>query len=228
MAKGRYQAILVSTEILNNDSRFEDLWGTKKFVNNLINLVLDEAHVVQEWGGTFRSDYLRIGPIRYLITRKPTVGIHLGTATLPPDRVDTLKAELHLRDDTSMFRMSMDRPNIFLAVHKMQSPVSSYHDLAFVIQKHLTPDQPRPKFLVFFNSRAEAQAGAEFLRKQLSQELRDKVKWFHSGMTDEFREEEIHALQVGDVFGHAATDAAGMVIIFPPHQIIFMHLTLLN
>jgi hypothetical protein len=61
---------------------------------------------------------------------------------LPPDRVDMLKAELHLRDDPSMFWMSMDHPNIFLAVHKVQSPVGSYHDLAFVIQKHLTPDQP--------------------------------------------------------------------------------------
>jgi hypothetical protein len=30
-------------------------------------------------------------------------------------------------------------------------------------------------------------------------------------MTDEFREEEIHALVVGEVFGHGATDAAGMV-----------------
>src|ERR1700677_5141197 len=109
--------------------------GNEEIVNNLINIVLNEAHVVQEWGGTFHSDYLHIGPIRYLINRKPTVGIHLRTATLPPDRVDTLKAELHLRDDTSMFRMSTDCPNIFLAVHKMQSPIGSYHDLAFVIQK---------------------------------------------------------------------------------------------
>ena len=53
MAQGQYHVILVSLEILNNDSRFEDLWGMKLFVNNLINLVLDEAHVVQEWGGTF-------------------------------------------------------------------------------------------------------------------------------------------------------------------------------
>lgn len=204
--------ILVSPEILNNDSRFEDLWGKKSFVNNLVNLILDEAHVVKEWGGTFRSDYLRIGPIRYLITRKPTVGIHLGTATLPPDRVEEIKAELHLREGhTSIFRLSTDRPNIFLSVHKMQYPVNSYHDLAFIIQKHMTANHRPPKFLIFFNSRMEAQAGAEFLRERLAPDLRDKVKWFHSGMTDEFREEEMHALQVGDVFGHAATDAAGMV-----------------
>jgi superfamily II DNA helicase RecQ len=59
--------VIVSPEILNNDVHFEDLWGTKIFTDNLINLVLDEAHVIKEWGGTFRSDYLRIGPIHYLL-----------------------------------------------------------------------------------------------------------------------------------------------------------------
>jgi superfamily II DNA helicase RecQ len=99
ITRKKYQVVIVSPEILNNDSRFEDLWGTKRFTDSLINLVLDEAHVVKEWGGTFRSDYLRIGPIRYLLTRKPTVGLHLGTATMPPHRVEELIANLHLRAD---------------------------------------------------------------------------------------------------------------------------------
>jgi hypothetical protein len=41
--------------------------------------------------------------------------------------------------------------------------------------------------------------------------LRDKVKWFHSGMTDDFREKEMHALIIGDSYGEGSTDAAGMV-----------------
>ena len=106
--------VIVSPEILNNDARFEDLWGTKVFTDNLINLVLDEAHVIKEWGGTFRSDYLRIGPIRYLLNRNLPVGFHLGTATMPPSRIDKIMANLHLREDhTSIFRLSTDRPNIF-------------------------------------------------------------------------------------------------------------------
>jgi superfamily II DNA helicase RecQ len=206
--------VIVSPKILNNDSRFEDLWGTKRFVDNLINLVLDEAHVVKEWGGTFRSDYLKIGPVRYLLTQKPPVGLHLRTATLPPSRIAEIMSNLHLRvDNTTIFRLSTDRPNIFLSVHKMQFPVNSFQDLAFMISKHTSNGEIPPKFLVFFNSRAEAQLGADFLRQRLPPELRDKVKWFHSGMTDEFRETEMHALLVGEVYAHAATDAAGMVRI---------------
>ena len=81
----------------------------------------------------------------------------------------------------------MDHPNIFFAVHKMQNPVGSYHDLTFVIKQHMSEGDPLlAKFLVFLNSHAKAQAGAEFLQQRLALELRDKVKWFHSGMTDEF------------------------------------------
>jgi superfamily II DNA helicase RecQ len=53
----------VSPELLLNDGHFEGLWGKKKFTDNIINLVLDEAHVIKERGGTFHSDYLKIGPI---------------------------------------------------------------------------------------------------------------------------------------------------------------------
>lgn len=66
-------------------------------------------------------------------------------------------------------------------------------------------------FLVFFNTQAEAQAGGVYLRGRLPVELKDKVKWFHSGMTDKFCEQEMHALLTGEVFGDASTDAAGMV-----------------
>jgi len=50
----------VSPELLLNDDRFEVLWGKKHFMDKLINIVLDEAHVIKEWGNAFRTDYLKI------------------------------------------------------------------------------------------------------------------------------------------------------------------------
>lgn len=72
-------------------------------------------------------------------------------------------------------------------------------------------DSQLPKFLVFFSSHTKAQGGAEFLHKHLMPELQDNIKWFHSGMTNDFQEVKMHALLIGDVFGLTATDAAGMV-----------------
>jgi len=203
--------VIVSPELLLNDGRFEVLWGKKKFTDKIINVSLDEAHVIKEWGGTFRSNYLRIGPLRYLFPR--TIPFHLGSATLGPQMEPELRANLHLRPEmTSVIRCNTDRPNIFFVVKEMKHPLNSYKDLAFIIEKNLKPGGILPpKFLVFFNSRGEAQGGAEYLRARLSPELRDKVGWFHSGMTDEYREEEMHALLVGNVMGEGSTDAAGMV-----------------
>ena len=86
---------------------------------------------------------------------------------------------------------------------------------SFIIKLHMTSKDSCPlKFLVFFkNFQAEAQAGAEYLRKWHPSKLRDKVKWFHSGMTDKFHEDQMHALLVGDCFSHVATNATGMVVL---------------
>ena len=135
IANNHYKLIVVSPELLN-DGRFKDLWGKKKFTDNIINLVLDEAHVIKEWGGTFRSDYLRIGPIHYLLPRM--IPFHLGSATLGPKLERKVQSNLRLRhDSTSVFRMNTDRPNIFLVVERMKYPVNLYEDLAFIIQKDL-------------------------------------------------------------------------------------------
>ncbi|KAF8228481.1 P-loop containing nucleoside triphosphate hydrolase protein, partial [Tricholoma matsutake] len=48
-----YQLIIVSPELLLNDKRFKLLWAKKQFTDKIVNFVLDEAHVVKKWGGTF-------------------------------------------------------------------------------------------------------------------------------------------------------------------------------
>jgi hypothetical protein len=93
------------------------------------------------------------------------IGFHLGSAMIGPSLVPELVKNLHLRiDDLSVMRMNTDRSNIHLVVHRMQHPLNSYEDLGFIIKKNLGPgDTAPPKFLVFFNSHGEAQAGTEYL-----------------------------------------------------------------
>ncbi|KAF7970092.1 hypothetical protein HWV62_25018 [Athelia sp. TMB] len=202
--------VAVSPELLANNGRFDNMWKRKTLTKNIINFVLDEAHVLNEWGQTFRPDYLKITSIRFLLPRQ--IPFHLASATLSPDLEKDVRKSLHFAEDmTSIFCIDTNWPNVHLVVRRMEHALNSFEDLAFVIQLHLKSGDPMPpKFLVFFNSRTEVQAGAEYLRRRLLPELRDKVKWIHSGMTDEFREAEVHALLVGETIGGAATDAVGM------------------
>ena len=142
----------MSPELLLNDDRFEILWRKKPFMDKILNIVLDEAHVIKEWGGTFRTDYLKIGPIHYRFPRMNP--FHLGSATVSIQLESELMKNLHLHvESLVVICRNMDRPNIFLVVECMKHPMNSYEDLAFIIKKNLgLSDELPPKFLVFFNS----------------------------------------------------------------------------
>lgn len=60
-----YQLVIVSPELLLNDKRFEILWVKKQFTDIIVNFVLNNTHIIKEWGSTFRINYLKIGPIQY-------------------------------------------------------------------------------------------------------------------------------------------------------------------
>jgi superfamily II DNA helicase RecQ len=138
---------------LLNDRQWDQLWTKKKFTDKIICVAMDKAHVIKEWGGTFRSDYLKLGPLHYLWLRViPRV---LGSATVGPQMVPNLSMNLHLQPNKMFITcLNTDRLNIFLVVECMRHPVNSYKDLAFLIKKGMTVDDPKPiKFLVFFEQR---------------------------------------------------------------------------
>ncbi|KAJ7589752.1 P-loop containing nucleoside triphosphate hydrolase protein [Mycena floridula] len=192
-----YRMVIVSPELLLEDSRFAALWKLKKVTNNLINFIPDEVHVVKDWGTSFRAAYNHLGQLKYILPNN--ILFLLATATLPPAEVPELLQVLNLRSDSlSTIRLHSDRPNIFIRVQRMQHPANSYRDLFFLIAEFLADPNMT--------------AGAEYLGHHLPAHVRDKIKWFHSEMTDEFRAEEMHALQIGETWGYGSTDAAGMGI----------------
>ncbi|KAJ3828650.1 P-loop containing nucleoside triphosphate hydrolase protein [Lentinula raphanica] len=220
IAKLHYRVVIFSPETMAKDHRYDVLLHNRIFMRSVINIVIDESHVIREWGGTFRPEYHALGPSRYALPRR--IPYHLGTATLPIDDAAQLKEHLNLGPDATEIRLDTDRKNIFHRVQKMKHPVNSYRDLAPLISQ--CSDAPRAKkFLVFFNSRNAAQEGAEFLRARLSESEVEQVKWIHSGMTDEFRHNEVHALKVGDRLGACATDAVGMGIDIPDVYVVVQY-----
>ncbi|KAJ3775008.1 P-loop containing nucleoside triphosphate hydrolase protein [Lentinula raphanica] len=192
ISKLKYRVVIFSPETMAKDHRYDVLLHNRVFMCSVIDIVIDESHVIREWGGTFRPEYHTLGPSRYALPRH--IPYHLGTATLPPNDAEQLKIHLNLGTDTTEIRLDTDRKNIF---HR--------------------------KFLVFFNSRNASQEGAQFLRSRLPEHEVDLIKWIHSGMTDEFRHEEVHALKLGHRLGACATDAVGMGIDIPDIYIVIQY-----
>lgn len=89
--------------------------------------------------------------------------------------------------------------------------ISSFRDLDFLVDSWAAGG-PRPgKFLILFDSISECVQAGRYLRSRLPVEEKDFIKWHHSGMTSEFRSEELEALKRNEIIGFCATDTLGMV-----------------
>jgi len=91
-------------------------------------------------------------------------------------------------------------------------PANSFKDLAFLIPKGFKEgDPPPPKFIVFFDNTKETERATKYLRTLLPDSLHNKIMYFHSTMTQPFREDEFEAMKSSETWGLCATDAFGMV-----------------
>jgi superfamily II DNA/RNA helicase len=152
-----------------------------------------------------------VGIIRYLIA--DPVAFYVASATLPPPIIAEIRRLLHINPDSvTQILCSNDRPDIALRVQEMKRPSSSYEDLGFLIPHNWQTgmDEP-PKFLVFFDDIKEAEAATKFFHQRLLRDHLSKVTWFHSTMSQRYREEKVQQFRNGEIWGLICTDAFGLV-----------------
>ncbi|KAJ3764578.1 P-loop containing nucleoside triphosphate hydrolase protein, partial [Lentinula raphanica] len=207
-----------------NDLPCQDLWKQAKVTNRLLYVVFDEGHCVSQWGSTFRSQYLYVGNIRYLLPSH--IPFFVTSATLPPNILEDVSEILRLRsnDRLAYFHDSNDRPNIHLVVRGLNYPIHSYKDLAFLIPPDFKAgDSTLPKFLIFFDNTTACEDAVHFLRTRLPSECRSRIRYFHATMTTHYREETFDEFRAGEIWGMAVTDAFGMGLDLPDVQIVVQY-----
>jgi ATP-dependent DNA helicase RecQ len=189
---------------------FEKLWNDKNFMAKVISVVWDEAQCISKWGD-FRPEYKIAGTLRHLIPKD--IPFYITSATLPVDVLHDVMSTLGMREsNTEIFTRSNDRSNVHITVRKMKYPMNSFKDLRFLIPKDWDGTTPLPwKFVIFFDSISESLAAAQYLRGLVPIEVRDKIKWFNSEMSPEFRGEESDKFNEGLNYGLACTESFGMV-----------------
>ena len=156
--------VLINPEILvQRDGLCKTLlWTNKGFMSKVFNVVFDEGHCISQWGSTFRREYKLVGMLRFIA---PGIPFYVTSATIPRAMIQDIKETLHIPSSGLLFQRSNDRHNIAFCVKKMQYPVSSFEDLAFLVPSSWAEHDRIPcKFMVFFDSKREAESASQFLR----------------------------------------------------------------
>ncbi|KAG6875408.1 hypothetical protein C0992_003988 [Termitomyces sp. T32_za158] len=213
-----YQAVIVSPEqMMKPGGGFEQLAQIQAFTDNVISIIIDEAHCILTWG-SFRSDYREFHRLRYFLPKE--IPILLTSATLPPQFLHDIKDAVQIRSNVQLFRQSVDRPNIHITVRPILSPLKSFEDLRFVLNNCKPGDPPPPKFIVFFDDINEAIAACRKISLLLPKEYQNKLRWFNADMSDTYKDEEAAKILSGDTCGLFSTESFGMGMDLPDIRLV--------
>jgi ATP-dependent DNA helicase RecQ len=168
-------------------------------------LVVDEAHLVSEWGLDFRPDYLQLADVRALLGDPQVLAL---TATAAPPVQCEITRRLAMRDPAVVVA-GFDRPNIGLAVRVVHGGTAAQRTHAddVVVREVLAGDTPA---LVYAATRSHCEElAARLQRVVLSAEP------YHAGLPHADRARTQDAFLGGTLDVVVATSAFGLGIDKP-------------
>ena len=186
------QFVFLSPEQLSNDETRAALGRARPSL-----FVVDEAHLVSQWGQDFRPDYLRLGAD----AEELGVPVRLAlTATAAPPVRDEIVRRLRLRDPEIVIG-DFDRPHIELSVEHVATPKDKLRAVARIAA------ELDGSGIVYAATHASAQAAADALG--------DDAVLYHAGLAKHARDGAMGAFLAGDKRIVAATVAFGMGVDKP-------------
>jgi ATP-dependent DNA helicase RecQ len=168
----------------------------------LNGLIVDEAHTLVHWGGSFRPDYRRLGLVRPALGQ-PTFPIAAFTATADPETLSRLRHILDLQNPECI-RADPLRTNISLNVAVAWSPADRRRRLLRFLAEN--PGSG----LVYVRTRRDGEELAEWLGRH-----NQKTATYHGGLEAGSRRRLERAWLEGELRFLVCTNAFGLGINKP-------------
>ena len=162
--------------------------------------VVDEAHLISQWGQDFRPDYLRLGADADELGAAVRLAL---TATAAPPVRDDIARRLRMRDPALVIG-DFDRPHIDLAVEH----VASEKDKQRALARHA--DELGGSGIVYAATHASAEAARDTLTAR-----GHTVVLYHAGLAKRERDDAMTAFLDGSARIVTATVAFGMGVDKP-------------
>ena len=184
--------VFVSPEQLSNEETREALRRARPGL-----FVVDEAHLISQWGRDFRTEYMRLGAQADALGAPVRLAL---TATAAPPVREEIRRRLALRDPEEVIG-DFDRPHIELSVHRARTA----HDKTREIEQ--AADEFRGSGIVYAATHADAEQAKDALAA-----AGQSVTLYHAGLSTQARREAMAAFLEGSARIIAATVAFGMGI----------------
>jgi ATP-dependent DNA helicase RecQ len=162
--------------------------------------VVDEAHLISQWGHDFRPDYMMLGVQAEAVGAPVRLAL---TATAAPPVRQEITRRLGLRDPRVVIG-DFDRPNIYLSVHRTSTTADKQRHLAAAATELGGPG------IVYAATHADAQAAHDALAA-----AGERVTLYHAGLSARARQDAMTAFLDGTARIITATVAFGMGIDKP-------------
>ena len=134
--KGEFKVLFTHPEAFISCKDGRKVFQSDLYQNRLVHCVIDEAHLIKEWGSEFRPDFGKLAQLESLF---PTAPILALTATAPQKLIEHLKVKLQIKNPMVLVG-NLDRSNIFICKDKRRTSSSgaeSYNDILLPIAEKL-------------------------------------------------------------------------------------------
>ena len=201
LAAGELEFVFLSPEQLSNDEVLADVSAARPSL-----FVVDEAHLISEWGHDFRPDYLKLGAVAEAVGRPPVLAL---TATAAPPVRQEIVERLGMRSPEVIVR-GFDRPEIWFGVERFHAERAKR---AALLER--VAAEPKPGIVY---------AATRRLAEELAAELADagvSAVAYHAGMARGARIAAQEAFMADEVEVVVATTAFGMGVDKPNVRFVF-------
>lgn len=80
--KGEYQIVFITPASIIENRRFRSMLLSDEYRQQLVAVVVDEAHCIKTWGDKFRPSFSKVGELRSLIPASVNMMALTATATM--------------------------------------------------------------------------------------------------------------------------------------------------
>ncbi|GJE85292.1 ATP-dependent DNA helicase RecQ-like protein [Phanerochaete sordida] len=210
LRRGEFSIVYAAPECLLRNNTFLQLFRDPVFRDMLSAILVDEAHVIYQWGKNFRQDYNNLQTIRV------SAGSHIPwgafTATAPTHIFEEVYTSLSMGQTRPFWGMDLgaDRPNVELWVRRMEYSLRSFASLFALIPEPTNKPDDLPKTIFYFKSRKQARTACDLLRGLLPPHLKSCLYAFTAVYSEEYKSTVMEWFRTGKVRWLFCTDAAGM------------------